>query len=198
MVLNGFVLDVMEPFLRDLDSIHHGSEIARKYGLNQKTVANVLNGLEEEGFLKSKTVGKNKEFRVSFDDPEKASRFLLSLENARALKFLDANPKVKEILSKTKPYFTGIVVVFGSYAKGTQKKDSDLDILSVGDCDAKKVKEASDMYGVELSVKNMDLAGFRQSLKERDILIKEVVSDHITIYGIEDFLKNVLREYHGR
>lgn len=198
MVFNGFVLEVMEPFLRDLDSIHHGSEIARKCGLNQKTVANTLNRLGEEGVLKSRTVGKNKEFSVSFDDPEKTIRFLLSLENSRTLKFLEANPKVKEILSKAKPYFKGVVVVFGSYAKGIQKKDSDLDVLSVGGYDSKKVKEISDMYGVEVSVKGMDLSGFRQSLRERDIFMKEVVSDHIIVFGMEDFLEDVLREYYGR
>ncbi|MFH0859854.1 MAG: nucleotidyltransferase domain-containing protein [Candidatus Altiarchaeota archaeon] len=188
----------MDPFLRDLNASYHGSGIAHKSRLNQKTVANTLNSLEGEGLLRSRIVGKNKEFRLCFDDREKVMRFLLSLENARSARFLDEHPRIKEFVAKTKPHFRGIVVVFGSYAKETQKKDSDLDLLSVGEYDAKQVGEVAELYGIHVSVKNMRLKDFIQALREKDLFINEVVSGHMIIRGIESYLENVVREYYGR
>lgn len=192
------MLDVMTPFLRNLNASHHGSGIARKSKLNQKTVANTLNSLEEEGFLRSRIVGKNKEFKLCFDDREKTMRFLLSLENARSARFLDENPRIKEFIAKTRPHFRGILVVFGSYAKETQKKDSDLDVLSVGEYDAKQVREVAELYGIHSSIKNMKSKDFIQALREKDLFINEVVSDHMITHGIENYLENVAREYYGR
>lgn len=198
MLLDGVVLQVVEHFLRDYASSQYGSAIAKASGLNQKTVSNVLNRLEGEGFLKSNTVGKNKEFRLRFDDLEKARRFLLGVENARTLRFLDENPKVKEISSKTSSFFSGVVLVFGSYAKGSQKKDSDLDLFIAGEYDASKLKQAARLYGIEVNVKHMSQENFRKALKENDIFIKEVVSDHIILRGTEEYLDFVLGDYYGR
>lgn len=188
----------MEHFIRDLSGSYYGSAIAKASGLNQKTVSNVLNRLEDKGFLKSNTVGKNKEFRLRFDDLERIRRFLLGVENARTLRFLEGNPKVKGVFSKTTSFFSGIVMVFGSYAKGIQKKDSDLDVFVAGEYDAFKLKEATRLYGMDLNVKQMSRENFREALKEKDIFIREVVSDHIILRGTEEYLELVLGDYYGR
>jgi len=198
MLLNDVVVRVIEHFLRDYAGSCYGSAIAKASGLNQKTVSNVLNRLEEHGFLKSTIVGKNKEFKLRFDDLEKAKRFLLGVENARTLRFLDENLKVKEVFSKTNQFIKGVVLVFGSYAKGNQKKDSDLDVFIAGEYDARKLKQAASLYGIEVNVKHMSRENFRKALKEKDLLIKEVVSDHIILRGTEEYLDFVLSDYYGR
>jgi len=198
MLLNGSVLQVVEHFIRDFSCSCHGSAIAKASGLNQKTVSNVLNRLEEDGFLESRTVGKNKEFKLRFDDLERTKRFLLGVENARTLRFLEENPKVKEVFSKTSPFLKGIVLVFGSYAKGSQKKDSDLDVFIAGEYDASKLKQPASLYGIEVSVRHMSRENFRKALREKDLLIREVVSDHIILHGTEEYLEFVLGDYYGR
>jgi predicted nucleotidyltransferase/biotin operon repressor len=198
MLLNDSVMDILEIFLRNLNEPHNGSEIARVTGSNQKTISNILNRLEDEGFLVSRVVGRNKEFTIRFDDMEKSKRFLLSLENARTLRFLDRNPKVKEVVSKITPFIKGIAIVFGSYAKGTQKKESDLDVFIAGDYDEKKVKEFSELYGIRINVKKMSLRNFSVALREKDIFIKEILSSHVILLGTEEYLYLVLGEYYGR
>ncbi|MFH1055452.1 MAG: nucleotidyltransferase domain-containing protein [Candidatus Altiarchaeota archaeon] len=192
------MVKILQPFLQDLNSIHHGSEIARVYGLNQKTVSNLLNRLEAEGLLKSKMSGKNKEFTMSFDDREKTMRLLMSAENARTIMFMDDNPRVKEILSKVKRHMQGIVIIFGSYAKGLQKKDSDLDLFLVGEYHSKEVEKISQMYGLNMSVKQMMPDDFKEALRAKEVLIREVASHHILVQGLEDYFDAVSREYYGR
>ena len=198
MLLNDTVVRVMECFLRNLDAPHHGSGIAKAKNMNQKTVSNTLNNLEREGFLNSKTVGKNKEFTLNLGDSEKAKRFLLALENARTIQFLDDNPKIREVVAKTTPPSKGISVIFGSYAKGIQRKGSDLDVFAVGDYDTQNIKRVSDLYGIKINVKNMSSEGFRAALREKDVFIREVVSDHLVVEGVEEYLNLVLSDYYGR
>lgn len=188
----------MECFLRDLDIPHHGSEIAKSKGMNQKTVSNTLNRLETEGLLKSKTVGKNREFNLNLDDRERVKRFLLALENARVIRFLDEHRRIREVVTGMAFPSTKIVIIFGSYAKANHKKDSDLDILIVGDYSTQETKRISELYGIKVNVKGMNPEGFRQALRKKTIFIREVISDHLIVKGVEDYLELVLSEYYDR
>src|SRR3989344_3413881 len=138
MLLNELRLAVLEEFLGDYTGSFTGSYIARKRSLNQKPVAKTLNRLEDEGFLRSRTAGNNKEFSLNLDNPEPVKNFIIAAEHLRTAVFLKKNPMVKEVLAKARPALGGIVVVFGSYAKGVQKKDSDLDVFVAGAYDRKK------------------------------------------------------------
>ncbi len=198
MLLDDLRLSVIEVFLGNYVGSFTGSYIARKKSLNQKTVANTLNKLEDEGFLKSTTVGRNKEFSLNLDNLESVKNLIVAVEHLRTANFLKKNPMVKEILLKAKLFLKGIVVVFGSYAKGTQKKDSDLDIFVGGTYNRDKIYEISKLYGIQVNVKNYSPDAFRRVLKTKDVLINEILKNHIIITSIEEFVNMVLREYYGQ
>lgn len=198
MLLSDLQLAVLEEFLGDYTGSFTGSYIARKKSLNQKTVANTLNKLEDEGFLKSTTVGRNKEFSLNLNNMEPVKNFIVAAEHLRTASFLRKNPLVKEVLAKSKPAFGGIVVVFGSYAKGTQKKGSDLDIFAVGTHDRDKVYKVSELYNLQISVKNYPASAFKRALKNKDILLNEVLKNHVIISGAEEFINAVMKDYYGK
>ncbi|MFO8016542.1 MAG: nucleotidyltransferase domain-containing protein [Candidatus Woesearchaeota archaeon] len=198
MLLENKTVRVMRTFLGDLESYRHGSRIAKKLDMNQKTVSNILNRLEEENLLKSRRDGKNKQFSVDFADPEKTLRYILLCETAATIMFLDKNPKIKDIIGKIRPFMKGVVVVFGSYAKGIQRKNSDLDILVAGTCNKNRIREISEMYDIDISVKTLNEKSFITALKRRDILMKEIISNHILISGSDSYVQNVVRYYYGR
>lgn len=86
----------------------------------------------------------------------------------------------------------GIVIIFGSYAKGIQKEDSDLDLFIVGTYDEKKIKEASHKYGLDINIKSYPLHIFEKEIRD-DSLLKEVIENHILIKDAEGFVRRVVK-----
>ena len=198
MLLNNLQLSVIEEFLGDYTGSFTGRYIAKKKSLNQKSVANILNKLEMEGFLRSTTVGRNKGFSLNLDNLESVKNLIVAAEHLRTAGFLRKNTLINEIIRKVKPAFDGIVIIFGSYAKGVQKKGSDLDIFIAGIYDRDKVHEVSGLYNLQISVKNYPQGIFKRALKNRDILLNEVLKNHIIISGIEEFINAVMMDYYGK
>ncbi len=189
MILNEQKIAIIEEFLRDYSLKITGSEIARKKNLNQKSAANTLLELEEHGFLKSEIEGKNKHYFLQIEDKELILHFILAVEHVRTINFYKKNLLIKEIMYKIKPLCKGMLIVFGSYAKGLQKKDSDVDIFLAGECNAKEIQKIQDAYGIALNIKQYSL----NKLSLDDHLVKEVITDHIFINNCDEFVSLLLR-----
>lgn len=188
MLLNEQRILVVEEFLRDYALKITGSDIARKKKLNQKSTANILHELEEDGFLMNESEGKNKYYSLQKADKEILLHFILVIEHLRTIRFYKENTLIKEVITKIKPLCKGILIIFGSYAKGKQKKDSDLDIFLVGKYDIKEIKKIGERYGMEINIKQYSLSVFKNAPHAEDYLIKEVLKDHILVNNAEEFV----------
>ncbi|MHB8702399.1 MAG: nucleotidyltransferase domain-containing protein [Nitrososphaerales archaeon] len=101
----------------------------------------------------------------------------------------------------------GIVLLFGSFAKDQQNKDSDVDLLQVisnsGNRKAKErmpkeaIKHLEESIGREINLKIANKLEFMNGLKNGNPLIREVVLNHIILKGSEDFC-NLMWEYYGK
>lgn len=197
MILNATRIRIMEEFLRDYKIRLTGSTIAKNKGLNQKTVANSLKEFEEMGILRSTMQGKNKLYYLNLDDKKTIENFISAVEYLRTMEFYKKQPLIKEIITKIVPYCKGIVAIFGSYAKGTQKKDSDLDIL-IGSYNLKEIEKISKMYKIEINIKHYPLNSFRKALINKDPLTEEVIKNHILILDAEKFVSFIMRFRYGK
>lgn len=198
MLLNDLRLEILEEFVGDYSAMLTGSSIAKSRGLNQKSVANALSELEKKGFVKSKLSGKNRQFFLNFDDTEMLVNLLSSVEHLRTIKFYEKNPLVKEVASNIIPFCSGIVAVFGSYAKGKQRKESDLDLFVIGKCNEKEIGKISDAYNLEISVKKYPEGYFKRPEAGKDVLLKEVIRNHIILSDVQQFVANLARCYYGK
>ena len=99
---------------------------------------------------------------------------------------------LKEIVAKIQSHIKGIGVIFGSYAKGLEKKSSDLDIFIAGDYNAEEIKKISKTYGLDLNIKQYPLKEFKKAIRE-DILIKEVLESHVIFLCPEALIKRMLK-----
>jgi len=187
MILNNQNINIVETFLKDYSKQHTGSEIARKKQLNQKTVSNILRSLEKEGMLISTMQGRNRIYFLNLDNTE-VIEFISAVEHMRTLQFYKKQPLVKEIAAKILASSTGIVVIFGSYAKGTEKKDSDLDVFIAGSYDSRKMEKVKEMYGIDISLKHYLVHYFRKALKNNDPFIEEIIKEHIILSGTREFV----------
>jgi len=184
--------EIIAQFLGDFNRRIYGRELIGKISLGQKNIALALNDLEKEGVLSSETRGNMKYFFLNKKNPL-CERYLLLAEIMRSLLFMDKNTKLKEILSEISSQ-ADIVCVFGSYAKAIPKKSSDLDLFLVGKFNKREIKKIGENYGVEISIKGGSKNDFVRALKEDDLLINEILKDHILISGYEQFLKEVIKQ----
>jgi len=184
MLLNGQI-KIFEEFLRDFNVGLTGSFIAKKKKLNQKTTSSFLKNLEKETILKSKTEGKNKLYYLNLDNKEVVKNFIIAVEHLRTINFYKKNILIKEIAEKIQNQIKGIAVIFGSYAKGIQKKDSDLDLFIIGKCNEKEIDKISHLYGLELNLKIYPKL-------EKDLLTLEIIKDHLIIKNVELFIEEII------
>jgi predicted nucleotidyltransferase len=93
-------------------------ETAKLLGRSKGFVSQFFNLLEEEGILKK----ERRKYKVLLDSP-----------NVRAIKILLNIAKITEALEKHRKGWMTSVGIYGSFAKGENTKDSDLDVWIVVD-----------------------------------------------------------------
>jgi len=182
-------LQVLCLFTHGFDKDYYIREVERLLGLSPRTAQLILQDLEDKGILESAARGKIKSYRLRYDGP--ARRYLTLAEHYKLLSFLERNLLVKEAVEQIRPFVNGIGIVFGSHAKGTATRESDLDIFIAGQHDREAVKRVSRTLGVGVSLKPYPLAAFRRNVK-RDFLLIEILKDHVVFRGAEQFIDTVL------
>ena len=178
-------LQVLNLFTKGFNKEYYIREVKKLLNISPRTSQLMLDNLEKKAVLESKLRGKIKNYKLK--KSENAKEYIVLSEIYKRVLFLENNLLIKEIISKIKPHINVIGIIFGSYAKGIQKKDSDLDIFIIGDYDEKEVNKVSNLYGINLSVKNYTLKLFNDNI-QKDTLIKEVLDNHIIFSGTDKFI----------
>lgn len=167
-------LEIINVLLR---SENHVRGIAKLLNESHSTVLRKLNDLKKENVVDSMVEGKNKIFFLR--DNLIAKNYIKKAELQKLSRLLREYPELgvlfEEILKKTDDR---LVVLFGSYAKGLAKKDSDIDIYI--ETKSRNVKKTIEEIHSKISVKT-------GTFDIRSPLIKEITKDHIIIKGIEVF-----------
>ena len=152
-------------------------EIARTLNESHSTILRKINELLKENVLDYNKEGKNKVFFIK--DNLKAENYVYSAEIDKLNQLLKKHPKLSIIFEDIKNNFSrGMIILFGSYAKGNPKSDSDIDIyLETNDNKLKnKIKEIN--YKLRIKIGKFDT---------KSLLIKEIIKNHIIIRGLENF-----------
>lgn len=189
MLLNIKKIKMAETFVLNPSIKITASQIARDKNLNQKSTALFLEELEKELILKSKMQGKNKLYCLNNENLEIVTQYLCAVEHLRTKAFYEKNTKIKLLIEKINPYINGIGIIFGSYAKNTQKEKSDLDIFIIGNHDEEEIRRISKTYNIEINIKE-------QKNFETNALTKEVIKNHIILKNTEEFIRTVLSSHY--
>lgn len=176
MVQNKNNLD-LEIILVLLRNKTHLREIARTLNESHSTILRKIDELLKENVLDYKKEGKNKVFFIK--NNLKAKNYVYSAEIHKLNGLLKKHSELSILLEDIKKNFSkGMIILFGSYAKGIPKKDSDIDIyLETNDNNIKtRVKETNSKLNVKIG-----------KFDTKSLLIKEIIKNHIIIRGLEDF-----------
>ena len=180
MVQNKYNLE-LEIILVLLKDKLHLREIARTLNESHSTVSRKINELVKDSILDYKKEGKNKIFFIK--DNLKSKNYVYSAEIHKLNKLLRKHPELPIIFNDIKKNFSrGMIILFGSYAKGNPKENSDIDIyLETNDNSLKnKVKELNSKLSIKIG-----------RFDTKSLLIKEIIKNHIIIRGLENFYERV-------
>ena len=183
-------LQVLLLFTNGFNREYYIREVQKLLKISPRTSQLILNDLENKCILESKTKGKIKDYTIKRNSL--SQRYIIFSEQYKAIAFLEKKLIIKEIIEKINPFIEGIGIVFGSYAKDIAKKDSDLDIFVIGKYNKEKIKKVSKTYGIEINIKCYPLKTFEKNLAN-DILLKEILKNHIIFLNAGQFIKAVLK-----
>ena len=183
-------LQIISLFTNGFDREYYIREVEKLLKISPRTAQLILEDLENKGIIESKVRGKIKSYKLKIN--ELSNRYLTFVEQYKSIAFMEKNLLVKEVIEKISPFINGIGIIFGSYAKGISNKESDLDIFVAGDYEKKEIKKVSRNLGIEISIKCYPLKTFEKNVNQ-DILIKEVLKNHIIFKNTELFIQKVLK-----
>lgn len=183
--------DVLGAYLNEYSVKLSASDIARKIGFERRTVSRVLSQLVKLNLIKYKILGKNKLFYLDLENPK--SKILLEIaENKKSLDFCLHNTEVFLAIKDLSDVCSS-VIVFGSYASGKSKKNSDLDLVVFECKDKKKIKQIKENHLININEHYVGYSEFLKLLKKKQALSLEILSNHI-IFGDVSKIVNLFKE----
>ena len=174
MSQNNYNIKIVEALLK---SENHIRGLAKLLNTNQTTIARKVQELYKNNIVDFKQEGRNKV--VFLKKSLEAKQFAYSVETNKLLELLKKYPNLRRIIEAVKKKEKiSLAILFGSYAKGTAKKESDVDIYI--DTTDKKIKEEVELIDSKISVKI-------GSYNKESLLIKEIEKNHVIIKGVETY-----------
>ena len=160
-----------------LNNDNHIRAIAKKLNVNHMTIVRKIKALSKENVVDYKEEGKNKTYFLK--KTIEARNYIYSAENYKLNKLIKKYPALRGIVEKIqRNKRIKLAILFGSFAKGISKPDSDV-VIDI-DTAEKKVKDEISLIDSKLSIK---IGIYNKS----NLLIKEIEKNHVIIKGIEQY-----------
>jgi len=155
----------------------HVRALAKKLGINHMAVSRTLKLLIDENAVDYKEKGRNKVYLIK--KVLEAKNLLIMAEMYQLNRWIEKYPRLRKIVDAVqKNNNIKLSILFGSYAKGIPKDNSDIDVYIEGK--DRKLKEELSLVDSNLSIKigDFDLD---------NLLVKEIIKNHVIIKGAERY-----------
>lgn len=182
-------LEVLRLYLSDYSKRFYLREISKISRLPLKNVQRALESLERSKILKSEVSGKNKYFFLNLDNIG-AKIMLLQAEAHSTLIFLEKYAQFKLFVKEIKTDVP--IIIFGSFAKLSATKDSDVDILVVS---GKEISLPAHLLPNKIHKIRISEKNFVKSSVEGETLIKKAQDSHIIINNHSFFINFMWEKY---
>ena len=160
-----------------LDGKNHIRGIAGKLEINHMLVLRKVNDLAKSNVVDFVWDGKNKSYFLK--KTAEARVYVFMAENYKLVQILVKNPGLRNIIEKLqKDERLNMAIIFGSYAKRTETKRSDIDIYI--DTKNRNIRKELQLLDSRLSIKIGEY-------DKQNLLIKEIEKNHVIIRGVEKF-----------
>ncbi len=182
-------------------------EVSRQLGIGYRPAYLHLHGMAKEGMVRMERVGMAKLCRLNLSS-EACRQVLAEVDRKRKEKLFMAVPALRAVLeglvgrlAEAWPGEIHTMMLFGSYAKGTAGKRSDVDLLfSTSSLRNRRVREgierecAGYRYSHNLTVSPVitDIAEFKKMVHGKGVTVGKEAAAGIPLYGAEAFWRWVV------
>lgn len=155
----------------------HIRGIAKKLSTNHTLIIRKMRDLSRENAVDFRQEGRNKVYFLK--KSIEAKKYAFMAEDYKLMKLLRRYPGLRGVIEKVQGN-KGIrlAVLFGSYAKGIAKKDSDIDVYV--DTKEARLKQEIERMDTRLNVK---IGEYDPS----NLLIMEIDKNHVILKGVEEY-----------
>ncbi len=178
-------------------------EISKLLKIGYRPAYNHIAELEKINTVTTKKVGSAKQCSLNLENAQ-TLHFLQEIDLARKEELYKSNQKLKAILEEIIPKITNqitsslhSIVLFGSHAKGTATKSSDIDLLfiisnikdkSVRDAIERECASYQHSHNVKISPFITNMEEFKKMLRSKEMNVgKEAKEYGVALYGSEQF-----------
>lgn len=167
-------------FLSHPNTRFYANEVSKKLKVSPSSANNAVKHFAEKGYLIKEEQGYTTLYRLNL-----GNSIVVSLKKAYGLEFV-ISAKPEDILLRSDPGIISLAL-YGSYADGTFDEHSDIDFLIV--TQSKKetllpaIRELEDKLEKEVNVVFFRLSEWRKLANDRDAFYKNVVANHVLLYG---------------
>ncbi|MBI2671878.1 nucleotidyltransferase domain-containing protein [Candidatus Woesearchaeota archaeon] len=198
-LINNINLEIIDLYRANYFNQFHIREMAKLIRKSHVGLLPNLRKLEDEKIILSKQVGKSKVFSLNLNNNQ-AKELIVLAEKKRTLELLNKEFFIKKIYDEyIKTNLNGCLILFGSYASGINTKESDIDLIYIGEISKNEkeiMKNLGKIYNKEIHLTIINSKEFKKQLKKQNALIKEIVKNHVVLYN-HDFLINELWRYYN-
>lgn len=176
-------------FVYNPDKEYYINEISKIVGTSSGTAQRELEKLASSGLLR-----KEKKANIAYFKIDKNNPLLRDLK-----KIIEKTIGLEHILREELEKFNKIKFsfLFGSYAKGDFKSDSDIDLYVIGEIEEdelyKAVKKAEEIARRDINYHLSSFSEFRKNLK-KSYFHKEIVKNNILLTGNSDEFRRITQK----
>ena len=185
-------LGIMLLYLGDYSKRFYLREISTKTKIPLKTAYTFLSSLEKKKILKTTVDGKNKYFSLNRENIE-TKWYLIHAELYKTQLFVEKYPLWKTFLKSLEA--KGILLVFGSFAKGTADTYSDCDILLISE-----QQEKLPFHLLPYKTHKIEMSGeaYKKAAEKGEALIKEIEENHVVLNNHSAYVDILWRQWYGK
>ena len=201
------LLKIIELMRKNIDLGLTISQISKLLKIGYVPAYNHITEMEKEGIIKVLKVGNSKQCKLNLEN-QKTRHLLQEIDIKRKEELFNKNTKIKSIIESliskiTEKYLSELlsIVLFGSYAKGTANKKSDIDLMFIiSDLEDKNLRESIERecasyqhsHNIKISPLITNIEEFKKMLNSKELNVgKETKEFGISLYGHELFWRVV-------
>ena len=159
-------------------------KIAERLKINYRIAyERIVTFLEKEGLLKITKTGNSNicEFTYNFGS---------KVYEAELIRRLDLNKNFSVIRNRLAELnFVFVALLFGSHAKVTATKHSDIDLLTIGG-DEKEIKNVLSLLPDKIHLTQIKYVDFINMAKSREFtVVSEAIKNNIILIGVEEYYR---------
>lgn len=180
-------LKILTFFIENKDKSFSINYISKKLKLNYRIAFEEIKKLEDKKLISINKLGNSNQCRFNYSFNEMILKAELDRRD-ELLKNTDIRLIYERIKEIKDPFFT--LLIFGSYAKKKQAKNSDIDICLMTDNEEinKKIKKTLNLIPSDIHLLDFTAEEFMEMLETRKNNVgKEIVNDNVILFGIENF-----------